>query len=363
MKTDKLKFLTAVAATLAILLTGCSTSSGTAQTSQSSETAAPASSTASADATSSSNVDLSGVTLRVGITGNGELQQKLFDAAGLSDTAYKLEFSSYTGSQLALQAMAADQIDLATSSETPPLFASLTEGGGNFKIVATSKANTQLQDLIVGPNSTIQSVADLKGKKVGYIQATTSQYFLLKMLEEAGLSWSDIEPVNLSPSDGLAALLAGDISAFAVFGNQINADLAQGGKVLESAENILSGNFLVEASDLALNDSAKSAAIVDYLSRVEKANKWIRNNYEAWAVIAADANGMTTDDYVAYLKNGDAQRETHILATTDSDLASLQDVADAFYGVGSLEKKIDVKTLYSDVLAEQIKEKVETAAQ
>ncbi|MBP1736209.1 MAG: nitrate transporter substrate-binding protein [Oscillospiraceae bacterium] len=339
---------------IALLLTGCSSSTGSSQTQESAASTETAASTAT---DSSSDIDLSGVTLRV----NGfNTTQALLDAAGLSDTPYTLEIDVYAGGNLALQAMAADELDLAYTSEIPPLFASLAEGGGNFKIVATGEGNTQLQDLIVGPESTVQSVAELKGQKVGYVQSTTAQYFLLKMLDQAGLTWDDIEPVNLSPSDGLAALISGDIAAFAVYGPQVTTDLAQGGRILESAEDILSGNYIYSASELALADPATSAAIVDYLSRTEQANEWIRNHYEEYAKIAAESNGMTEEDYVAYLKTGDAQRESHIRAFTESDQASLQDVADSFYGVGLLESQIDVQTLYSDTLADQIAQQVKT---
>ncbi|MEH1846482.1 MAG: hypothetical protein V7L25_16160 [Nostoc sp.] len=34
-------------------------------------------------------------------------------------------------------------------------------------------------------------IADLKGKKVAYIKATTAHYFLIKMLKEVGLTLKD----------------------------------------------------------------------------------------------------------------------------------------------------------------------------
>lgn len=341
MKKRTIKSSIAAVAAIALLLTGCSTAGSQ-----------PASSATSAttSASSSSKLDLSGVTLNVW----SNTYANVLKAAGVDNFPYKVNLQTYTGGQLALQAMAADQLDLAQTSEIPPLFASLSNGGGNFKIIATVESNNLNQALIIGPNSKIKSVADLKGKKVGYIQATTSQYFLLKMLKEAGLTWKDITPVNLSPSDGLAALLSGSIQAFAVYGNQITADLQQGGKVLESAETILSGNYLYEASATSLKDPKKAAAIADYIGRMEKLNFWIRGHYDEYATLVADKFGMTKDAFIAYQKKGDAARKAHIRATTDKDLASLQDVADTFNGVGILEKKVAAKSLYSDQLADQI---------
>ena len=49
---------------------------------------------------------------------------------------------------------------------------------------------------------------DLKGKRVGYVRATTAHYFLSKQLAEAGLSFSDIQAINLSPSQPARAVVA-----------------------------------------------------------------------------------------------------------------------------------------------------------
>lgn len=297
------------------------------------------------------SVDLSNVTLRVEST----ITDAVFKAAGQANTPYKIQSYTYTSGALALQQMAADQLDFTASSEIPPLFASLSQGGGNFKVVATNQSNNLLQDLIIGPNSKIKSVKELKGKKVGYVKATTSQYFLVKMLKAAGLKWTDIQPVNLSPSDGLSALIAGDISAFAVFGNQITANEKQGGKILASAKNILSGSYYFEASVLALKDPGRTAAILDYLQRIEKVYKWERSHLDQYATIQAPLNGMTKPEFIAYVKAGYAQRLTRVRATTDNDFMKWQDVSNVLYSVGVLEKKVRVRTLYSNALESKIK--------
>lgn len=355
MKNKKFNIMLTIITIMTLLLAGCSSSKETALQLEETTPAAEEDTSESSEPETSSteeSVDLSGVTLRVMAT---LIDADVIKAAGLDDTPYKVEFTAASSGQLALQSVATDQLDLVRTSELPPLFASLAEGGGNFKIVATEEGNTLNQALIVGPQSTAQSVADLKGQKVGYIKATTSQYFLLKMLDEAGLTWDDIEPVELQPADGLTALISGDIAAFAVFGNQIQANIDQGGKVLESAENILSGNYLWEASVIALEDPAKAAAIVDLLGRFEKTNEWIRNHYEDYAALKAEAFGYTDkQDFIDYLKDGDSQRPFHIRVTTEADLEALQDVSDTFFGIGLLEQQVDARLLYSNALEDDI---------
>lgn len=352
----KLKIAFAMIMAIMMLLTGCATTA--TPTMSPSPSAAPSeAASASTEATpaesSAAPIDMSGVTLRVQYTFPAD--SNLFGLAGLDDTPYKLEFYSYTGSNLALQAIATDNLDLARSSDIPPLYAALTEGGGNFNIVAVEKMYLGKQALIIGPESPIKTVADLKGQKVGYVMATSAQFFLAKMLEEAGLAWGDIEAINLSPSDGLAALLGGEIAAMAVFGNQITACEQAGGSVLQWADKILSGNTYWEANIQSLKDPAKAAAIVDYLQRTEKLEAWIRENHQAYAEVMADKYyGMTVPDFIKYIEAGEAVRQNHVFAYVDADIAALQDVSDVLFETKALEKEVDVAPLFNDILSADI---------
>lgn len=298
-------------------------------------------------------IDLSDVTLRFGSTG-WKSQEALLKAAGYDDTTYKVEYSTFQGGNLCLEAMAADQIDLTGSSEIPPVFASLAENGGNFKIIAVSNANTQNQELIIPKDSKIKSVKDLKGKKVGYIKSTTAQYFLYKMLEEAGLGWDDIEAVAITTADGVTALIGGELDAFASYGNSINAAKANGATTLATAEDILSGNFPYEASVTALKDDKKRAAIVDYLARIEKANKWAKKHVKEWAEISADPSGLTYEENLEILKKGYKQRDTQVIVISDEVIKSEQSIADVFHSIGLLEQKVDVSSLYDDSLSDEL---------
>lgn len=351
----KISSLFVVLTMFALVLSGCSGKSGAKDTSgeatQAPTQAATQAPTQSGSADNSSNIDLSKVTLRFGATG-WELQKELLKAAGLDDTPYKVEYTVFQGGNLCLEAMAANQIDLTGSSEIPPIFASLAENGGNFKIIAVSNSNTQLQELVIPPKSPIKSVAELKGKKVGYIKSTTAQYFLYEMLKQAGLAWTDIDPVEITTADGVTALLGGELDAFASYGNSINAAKNGGATTLASAQDILSGNFPYEASPQALADEGVRVAIADYLARLQLANEWQKQNIETWAKISSDPTGQTYEDALATLKKGFEQRDTKIIPVSDDVIGSEQKVADAFYEVGLLEQKVDVSTLYDTTITE-----------
>jgi sulfonate transport system substrate-binding protein len=69
--------------------------------------------------------------------------------------------------------------------------------------------------LVVGPRSSIATVADLKGKKVAATKGTDPFIFLLRLLHDAGLGKGDVDIVHLQHPDGRAALERGDVDAWA----------------------------------------------------------------------------------------------------------------------------------------------------
>ncbi len=239
----RLATATATAAALAMILAACGSSqTADPQSTSAATVSAAAEGGSAAPGTADGGVDLSGVTLRVGETGFKQ-QELLLENAGLADTPYKIEYSLFQGGNLQLEALGAGAIDLASTSEIPPIFAAQSGGPGSLNIIAVRQGTTLQQEVVVPQGSAITDVAGLKGKKVAYVQNTTAHYFLYKALEAAGLAWTDIDAVPLSTSDGLAALLANQVDALASYGNAIISAHANGATTLVDAKDILSGQL------------------------------------------------------------------------------------------------------------------------
>ncbi|MBQ7943755.1 MAG: ABC transporter substrate-binding protein [Lachnospiraceae bacterium] len=290
-------------------------------------------------------VDVSGVTLRIAAASglNGHV---VVEAAGLDDTPYNVEFTIMQGGNLVMEALAANQIDLGAGSQIPPLSASLANNGGNFKVIAVRYGSTLNQELIVGPGSEIQTVADLKGKKVGYVKNTTANYFLSKMLTEAGLEWSDVDAQPLTTSDGLTAVLTGEVEAFASYGNSITSAKEKGATTLESAQDILSGNYLFYATPAAIENEAYHAAIEDWLERWHEAHEWARQNPEEWAAYYAPTINMEVADYLKQFEEENTDKIYACKPITDAVIADEQDIADTFEGLGLLEQHVNTEEFF-----------------
>ncbi len=336
--------LVASAAVGALVVSGCGSSSSAGN---------PPTSTAAAGAAAQSGAaagtDLSGVTLRIGDTGYA-LQQLLLQKAGLDDTPYKLTDSVFQGGNLQLEALGAGAIDLANASEIPPIFAAQSGGVGTLETVAVRQGTTLLQEVDVPAGSPIRTVADLKGKKVAYVQNTTAHLFLFESLKKAGLKWTDITPVALTTSDGLAALLSGQVDAMASYGNAVITAHQKGATTLVDARDLLSGNYPFLVLPKTLADPKLKAAITDFFSREQKAYNWARAHPDEWAAVVAAQTKQPVSQAKKTFIDGEKQKPSKFVTVTDTEIKSQQTVLDTFVEAGILKKSFDIKPFWTTVL-------------
>ncbi|MFC4034825.1 ABC transporter substrate-binding protein [Streptomyces polygonati] len=333
---------------IVLTLTAC----GSSHSDSAAEDPAPAPS-GTAAAAGADAADLSSVTLRFGQTGWSQAQA-ILKVAGLDNTPYQVKWSVFPGGDKQLQALQAGALDVASSSDIPPVFAAAATKP-KWKVVATQRTNTLLQDVVAAKNSGITSIAQLKGKKVGYVQATTAHYFLYKLLVQSGLDWSDIHAVPLTPQDGVAALSSGSIDALATYGNSVITTEQQGARIIGSGQDILSGNFPYEASDKLLGDADRSAALADLLARLDKGYAFIRDGHEQdYAALMAAAAHEPEAQALSQIQADEKQIPSKVRTVSPDQIAKEQDVADTFARLGILPGKVDVASYWTDALTARL---------
>ncbi|WP_170369011.1 ABC transporter substrate-binding protein [Ruegeria arenilitoris] len=182
--------------------------------------------------------------------------------------------------------VAAGQADLAVSYQ-PQLHLQIHEGLP-LKRVGTLVA-TPLNCLLVLEGGPIKSLADLKGKKIGFSVAGVEEAILTAMLNAHGVSLDDIEMINvnfsLSPS-----LMTGQVDA--VIGAFRNFELNQ-----MDIEGVPGRCFYIEEEGVPPYDELIYVAnpetmdkdmIARFLAATEKATQYIVNNPEkSWEIFAA----------------------------------------------------------------------------
>ena len=295
----------------------------------------------------------SDVTLRVGATG-WKVEEAVLKFAHLDNTPYNVKWSTFQGGDKQLEAVRAGALDLAASSEIPPVFAA-ADGKPNFKVVAVQLGATLNQEVVVPEGSKITDIAGLKGKTVGYVKNTTAHYFLYELLKQAGLKWTDVNAKPLLPNDGLAALNGGSVDAFASYGTSIITAHQQGAKTIGSGADILSGNFLWSARDSVLKSGKQKEAAADLIARISKAYAYVRDGREAeFAKVIAKNTHQPVAQAQADLVAQQKQRPSRARTVDAAATASEQKVADVFTELGALDSRLDVSAFWTTDLNSEL---------
>jgi sulfonate transport system substrate-binding protein len=112
-----------------------------------------------------------------------------------------------------MEAMRVGSIDVGAVGDTPPIFAQAARG--NLVYIAGQRAGAQ--GVLLPAGSKIQTIQDLKGKKLAFGRGSSAHSLALKVLEKAGLTYAQIEPVYLGPADASAAFEKGAIDAWSIW--------------------------------------------------------------------------------------------------------------------------------------------------
>jgi len=190
--------------------------------------------------------------------------------------------------------VAAGKAEIAVSYQ-PQLHMQAAEGLPLVRI-ATLVA-TPLNSLVVLGSGPIKTIADLKGKKIGYSIGGFEDALLGRMLENHGLSLKDVELINvnfsLSPSI-LSGQVDGVIGAFRNFElNQMDIEGHPGRAFYPEEEGVPAYDELILVTNAKL---LKEPALRKFVDVVEAATQFIVNHPdEAWEIFRA-SNPAKLDD-------------------------------------------------------------------
>lgn len=111
--------------------------------------------------------------------------------------------------------------------------ATLGAAAGEPVVVVGAACNRGMA-VVSGVDSTIDTIADLKGKKVGIWPGSTQEVVILDRLSAEGMTIKDIQPIRVSFSDMASALERGDLDAYVGAEPGPGISLAKGvGKIVE----------------------------------------------------------------------------------------------------------------------------------
>jgi len=276
--------------------------------------------------------------VRIGFQKYGKLvllKSKATLDAQLRPLGYRSEWVEFPSGPPLLEAINVGAIDFGNTGETPPIFAQAANAP--LVYVAYEPPAPRGEAILVPKDSPIQSLADLKDKKIALNKGSNVHYFLVRALEKAGIKYSDIEPVFLAPADARSAFERGAVQAWVIWDPyQAAAEAATGARTLSDASGIVANHqFYLAARSFA----EQHAAVVDtVLSELREVDSWAKGDIKAVAAQLSPAIGLPAPVLEVAL-----ERQSYgIKPIDDAVIAEQQRIADTFFALGLLPKEIKV---------------------
>lgn len=278
-------------------------------------------------------------TLRIGFQKYGTLT--ILKARGtlerrLAAQGIEVKWTEFPSGPVLLEGLNVGSIDFGTVGEAPPIFAQAA--GANLVYVANEPPAPLSEGILVPKDSTLKSVADLKGRKVALNKGSNVHYLLVKALEKAGLQYKDVETVFLAPSDARAAFERGSVDAWVIWDPFLAAAEKQlGARILTDGKGLVANHQFFLASRPYAEKHADVIRIV--IEELVKVDEWGRNNIKEVASILSAQIGL--DASIVELA---ASRYTYgVKPVSDAVLAEQQKIADVFANLKLIPRKIVVK--------------------
>jgi sulfonate transport system substrate-binding protein len=322
---------------LAVLIAAAACGSSTKAASSSTPSSAAAAASPSSTAATTPAVDLSSVTLNVAEQGKNLVT--LLTAAGLQNTPYKIVYSEWPTSAAELQGLTANAADIGPAAAAPTINA--IAAGAPIQAAVAERSNLSTGVAILVPeDSPIQTVAQLKGKEVSpTTKGSIGQYVLLANLAKAGLGPNDVKQDFLAPTDARAAFTSGAVAAWTTWDPYLaTAEIQDHARVLADGTGLNAGLSFLDATNSAISNPGKHAAIQDLINRLQAAEQWT-GAHLAHAAATYSKLYSTPLNIATVIQT----RGLFSYQTNSADVqAGFQSVADLYFKDGVITKDIQV---------------------
>lgn len=271
------------------------------------------------------------------LKGKGTLEEKL------KPLGVTVKWAEFQFGPPLLEAINAGAIDFGTTGEAPPIFGQ--SASARLVYLANEPPSPKGEAILVPKDSPIQTLAELKGKKVAVAKGSNAHYLLVKALEKGGLSYADITPALLAPADARAAFERGAVDAWSVWDPFYAAAEAAGARVLADGQGIVANHqFFLSAREYAKDNSDVLKVLFDELRSVED---WVARDPKAAAAELAPVVGIPAP----LLERALGRLGLGVKPVTPEVIAAQQRIADTFLELKLIPKPITV----SDAIVETSK--------
>jgi sulfonate transport system substrate-binding protein len=254
----------------------------------------------------------------------------------LKERGYDVTWHVFPAGPPLLEALSSGNLDVGRTGDSPPVFAQAA--GSPLVYVAAGKAKSEGSAILVKHESSIRTLADLKGKNIGLAKGSSAHYLLVKALEKANLQYSDVTLSFLSPADARIAFEQGKIDAWVVW-DPYFADIEITGKVRVLANGV----GLAEDRDFYLASKRFAEEHGDIihvlLEEVEHVSAWANEHPKEVAQLLAPLLKIDA----AALEKAAKRREYGLQPIDDVIVKGQQEIADTYFALKLIPQNISVQ--------------------
>jgi taurine transport system substrate-binding protein len=212
-------------------------------------------------------------------------------------------------------AILAGSLDIAGGIGDPPI-AIAVESEVPYKVVYIECVTGTAEGLVVRESAGIDKIAELAGKAIATVVTSTSHYSLLSALEANGLTDKDVEILDLTSPDSVAAWERGDIDAVYTWNPNMSILLENGGKLLINSKEVAESGSPVSNYVIVRTAFAEEypEAVTEFLRGMIKADELYKSNPadagDAWAKFLS----ITREDALRQAEGSDWLSASDILS-------------------------------------------------
>ena len=197
-------------------------------------------------------------------------------------TGYKVNWKQFGGGGEVIKAMASGAVQIGEVGSAP--IAAALSRGEPYELFWILDDIGDAEALVAKNGSGINTIADLKGKKIAMPFNSTTHFHTMVALEQAKINPADVQILNMRPPEVRAAWARGDIQATFIW-DPVLAEVKKDGKVITSSGQISASTGKATFDGYIVNkDWAKANRdfMVKFVKVMANADAKYRTNKAKW---------------------------------------------------------------------------------
>lgn len=262
-------------------------------------------------------------------------QQKLYEKEFPNA---KISWNEFPAGPQILEALAVGSVDVGVTGDTPPVYAQAANKPLYY--IAYEAAKPLASAILVPKNSQLTQLSQLKGKRIALQKGSSAHYLLVQAVRKAGLQWSDIQPIWLTPADARAAFQKGAVDAWAIWDPYFaSAQIEDQARVLASGKGLSPNYTFYLASPEFVKQHPQ--AVKSIIQQLNVADKWVQGHRPETAQSIGQSTGLKPQVSQVFIDR--RPRPSGAVALTAKVIADQQQLADRFTELKIIPNSINIK--------------------